>query len=641
MKGQESRVVSQYSVIPFNEATEMIMFVTVTSQRFVLILCLLFLEGCSNNSSQQSFVVLPDPVNSIVSIDTVISHSQIPNSRFNINQTINNATLNNRVDSDSLMNWAEMAYPYYFPAHAVNSFQDPYEYRYYSSTGNYLGISGNEVYVMGPLSGGKILDVGSTNSFFCSVFPINCNQGQPIELYDYFTKSSLNLFPLQASILLGGISDQSVTLSFLSGTDGASFYLQYGNQSNQYTNKTSTFSSIPHQPFKCLVNSLNSNTQYYYQVVQIDALGHEHISAEQTFHTARPSGQTFTFTVQADSHLDENSDLNQYYLTLANISKDRPDFHIDLGDTFMTEKYSVPLSANAVRATDSSTVFRRYLYERNNYGLITGSIPLFLVNGNHDGELGWLNDGTSQNISIWSTSARLNYFLNPTPNNFFSGDSYQNIFTGQRASWYSWTWGDAQFIVLDPFWNTPTSGSSDPWAMTLGISQYNWLSDTLSKSNAKFKFIFLHNLVGGLLSAMRGGVEAAPYYEWGGLDINGANSFATHRPNLQMPIHNLLVKYKVTAVFHGHDHLYARQFLDGIVYQEVPQPSAINYSNYKSIASSYNYLSGTILGSSGHLRLTVSPGGVKSQYIHSWLPKDTSPSRTNGEIADEWNISSP
>jgi len=610
-------------------------------RRLTSSLVLLSLVSCSNDSSNTASIVLPNPVNSILSSDTVVAHTQIQDPIINLATSIIDSTSNYVVDPDSLMNWAEMAYPYYFPAHVVNSFQDPYVYRYYPNTGNYLGISGNEIYVMGPLSGGKLLDIGSANSFYCSVFATNCKQGEPISLFDYFTKSNVNLNPLQASILLGGISDQSVQINFLSGTDQASYYIQYGTSSHQYTNKTISFSSNPHLPSKSIINSLSPNTQYYYQLVQIDAFGNEHISAEQTFHTARPSGDTFTFTIQADSHLDENSDINQYYLTLSNIAKDQPDFHIDLGDTFMTEKYSMPLSSNAVRASDSITVNKRYLYERNNYGHITASIPLFLVNGNHDGELGWLNDGTSQNIAIWSTMARLNYFLNPTPNNFFSGDSYQNIFTGQRASWYSWTWGDALFIVLDPFWNTPTSGSSDPWAMTLGNSQYSWLSDTLSKSSARYKFVFLHNLVGGLFSAMRGGVEAAPYYEWGGLDINGANTFAIHRTSFPMPIHNLLLKNKVTAVFHGHDHLYAKQVLDGIIYQEVPQPSAINYSNYQSIASSYNYSSGTILGSSGHLRVTVSAKGVKSQYIHSWLPKDSNSVRINGQVSDQWVVDSP
>ena len=37
---------------------------------------------------------------------------------------------------------------------------------------------------------------------------------------------------------------------------------------------------------------------------------------------------------------------------------------------------------------------------------------------------------------------------------------------------------------------------------------------------------------------------------------------------------SLLVANKVNIVFHGHDHLFVKQDLDGIVYQEVPQPSA-------------------------------------------------------------------
>lgn len=58
-----------------------------------------------------------------------------------------------------------------------------------------------------------------------------------------------------------------------------------------------------------------------------------------TFHTCRKPGSAFTFTIQADSHLDSNSSGDVYKSTLANIVADKPDFHIDLGDTFMTGKY--------------------------------------------------------------------------------------------------------------------------------------------------------------------------------------------------------------------------------------------------------------------------------------------------------------
>jgi hypothetical protein len=69
----------------------------------------------------------------------------------------------------------------------------------------------------------------------------------------------------------------------------------------------------------------------------------------------------------------------------------------------------------------------------------------------------------------------------------------------------------------------------------------------------------------GVQSLQRGGVEAAPFYEWGGKNEDQSDGFAARRPGWKMPIHQLLTTYGVNAVFHGHDHLYAMQELDGIV----------------------------------------------------------------------------
>jgi hypothetical protein len=84
--------------------------------------------------------------------------------------------------------------------------------------------------------------------------------------------------------------------------------------------------------------------------------------------------------------------------------------------------------------------------------------------------------------------------------------------------------------------------------------------------------------------------------------------------------------------------LYAHQSLDGIVYQEVPQPSAINENSGANLAASYNYTSGTILSSSGHMRVTVSPTSVTIQYVRAWLPSQISGSQKNGEIDDSYTI---
>jgi phosphodiesterase/alkaline phosphatase D-like protein len=59
---------------------------------------------------------------------------------------------------------------------------------------------------------------------------------------------------------------------------------------------------------------------------------------ESRFHTHRPPGSPFTFTIQADSHLDERCDPALYAVALRNARADNPDFHVDLGDTFMCDK---------------------------------------------------------------------------------------------------------------------------------------------------------------------------------------------------------------------------------------------------------------------------------------------------------------
>jgi len=121
-------------------------------------------------------------------------------------------------------------------------------------------------------------------------------------------------------------------------------------------------------------------------------------------------------------------------------------------------------------------------------------------------------------------------------------------------NYYAWEWGNALFLVLDPF--RFTMGNKDPWQRTLGNQQYQWLKTTLQNSKAVFKFVFIHNLVGGvdLKGRGRGGAEASQYYEWGGADTSGLNQFSINRPGWENPIHDLLLQYKVQAVFHGHDH---------------------------------------------------------------------------------------
>ena len=121
----------------------------------------------------------------------------------------------------------------------------------------------------------------------------------------------------------------------------------------------------------------------------------------------------------------------------------------------------------------------------------------------------------------------------------------------------------------------------------------------------------------------------------------GAAPGPARRAGWSKPIHALLAENRVTAVFHGHDHLYARQSLDGIVYQAVPQPSAANTTSGPNLAREYHYASGTLLSSSGHLRVTVSPAEVRVEYVRAWLPKDETAQRRNAQVDDSWTVAAP
>jgi hypothetical protein len=219
---------------------------------------------------------------------------------------------------------------------------------------------------------------------------------------------------------------------------------------------------------------------------------------------------------------------------------------------------------------------------------------------------------------------------------------------GLLENYYAWEWGDALFIVLDPFWNTLSNPNQngDAWQWSLGRAQYDWLKATLQNSSAAYRFVFLHHIVGGSTTlangttpqfAARGGVEVADKYEWGGKNADGSDGFAANRPGWGVPVHQLLVQNKVNVVFHGHDHLYGYQTLDGVTYLECPQPGTANYITLGS-AGDGKYALGTLLPNSGHIRVTVGPHQAVSEYVRAYRPQDENATRHNQDIAHSFDM---
>lgn len=427
-------------------------------------------------------------------------------------------------------------------------------------------------------------------------------------------------------------TDHSITLQAFIGQN-AEACVQYGVESGHLTQQTAWQTVAADQAAEILVDNLTADTRYFYRLCyRFPGPGAMILRDEHTFHTQRSPGSTFTFVVQADPHLDVQSDTTLYRRCLQNQLADAPDFMIDLGDILMSDKLK-----NAQGKITRDTVAYRCHLLRSYYETVCHSVPLFIALGNHEGEAGWQLNGTDQNVAIFGASERKKYFRNPAPDGFFTGDETQHQFVGQRENYYAWQWGDAHFIVLDPYWYTsPKPDSLNGWRWTLGKTQYDWLKNTLENSTATFKFVFAHQLVGGDPLG-RGGIEFADKYEWGGKNLDGTEGWTAHRPGWYKPIKDLLTENRVTVFFHGHDHFFAKQDKECLIYQLCPQPSLPNF-NGPNQADDYGYFAGQILPNTGHLRLTVAPDGVKTEYIRAYLPNQETPTRHNRDISATYFI---
>ncbi|MBM4017016.1 MAG: metallophosphoesterase [Planctomycetes bacterium] len=426
----------------------------------------------------------------------------------------------------------------------------------------------------------------------------------------------------EGNVILGRPTDRSVTASVLLFRPVRAI-IAYGVRGEPLQRRTPAFDLRPGEPREVVIDGLEKNRPYEYRVLDAETgVPLLPVEGNGSFHTRREPGAAFAFTVQSDAHLDESTDLILYRRTLENVLAERPDFHIDLGDAFMTGKHASRQSAA-----------RQYDAQRYWLGLVGHAAPVFLVLGNHDGEETFRPGADAAGgLAVWANAQRKRFFPNPVASDFYSGNDAAHPHAGSLQNYYAWEWGDGLFVVLDPYWYSgSTRGGATPWNMAIGKAQYDWLGRTLRSSRAAWKFVFIHQLVGGLDSAGRGGAEAAALYEWGGRSAGGQDEFAVRRPGWGAPIHRLLADNGVRIVFHGHDHFFARQELDGVVYQLVPQPAHRNFRNHQ--AEEYAYRKGDFLPNSGHLLVRVAPERVTVQYIRTGDDRTAGLGVRNGEPA--------
>jgi hypothetical protein len=381
--------------------------------------------------------------------------------------------------------------------------------------------------------------------------------------------------PISAK-LIGTPTTSSFTIA-ISAVVKVNVYIEYGYTKSSISGKTTITSIASGTTSHITIAGLKSSSQVFYRVKYAIGISKNYASLTQKIVTTTSATSNATFAIQADPHMDENSSADVYKGTLKQIVAAAPAFLMDLGDIFMVDKLNDKSEANIRGRFELMKGFYQDL----------GTVPLKICLGNHDGELGYSKFNTK--------NYRKEYFPEQT---------------GELA-YFSFTGPDQLHIVLDPFTYTTKSPTAAGWEWTLGKTQYDWLVSTLKNSQERHKFIYIHHLLVGDQTS-RGGVEIAKLNEWGGNNKDGTYGFDSNRPGWGKPIHQLLLDYKVGFVFKGHDHLYVKQELDGIIYQTLPQPS---HPGEKLDVKQYGYISGKGVGGSGFLKVSTSNSTAQVDFI--------------------------
>jgi hypothetical protein len=430
--------------------------------------------------------------------------------------------------------------------------------------------------------------------------------------------------------ILGRPTNNSIVISVLFSQQSEVYY-EFGTTKGIFSGSTQPVIAVANEPTEIKISGLNPDSRYYYRTrYKFSGETNFRSGSEHSFMTQRAEGKTFRFTVEADPHpYDKKCHPPLWNLALTNQLANNPDFMLDLGDTFGDDHEPFTITNEEVK--------QLHLNDRTFFGLACHSVPLFFCLGNHEGESGYyLLQTPPNNLAVYGTNWRKFYYPNPNPDGFYSGNNTSEEFgMGLPENYYAWEWGDALFVVLDVYRYYTANAKPKGWDWTIGKQQYDWFKSILKNSNAKYKFVFAHHVLG----ETRGGIIPAGLFEWGGFEQNGTTwGFDKNRPGWEKPLHQLMVDNHVSIFFQGHDHLYAREELDGIIYQTVPMPSDSSYT--LGMIANADAFSGLKLPGSGHLLISVSPDSVKVDFVQALLPKDETPEKKNGTIIYSYSVKS-
>lgn len=436
------------------------------------------------------------------------------------------------------------------------------------------------------------------------------------------------------------------------------------------------------------LTGLESVKEVHYQVEVATASRGAWIpsGAAGIFRTQKPAGNPFRFCVMSDAHWGEEDNVPAASARrwmgeqiVAQMAADGPfDFCIDLGDSPQLTHLKSPGEAMS-----------RYFTYRKIIAPLTRVMPVYLALGNHEREAGFFQRGAGLEGKIsnyqsrsdyhqrWSTAARLSFIPNPRGDTYPEGGEGAAGFDtalewmGERGAWnagvwsqlgnfYAWSWGDALFVVLDPFRYTLVGSPVLPSSVqqwTLGNTQMKWLEKTLAESKARWKVICCHHLVGG--GPINGIGDKLVDGDVDRAYARGSAIDAKNPLTEQAKIHTLMRRHGVQFFLYGHDHAFVHSVMDEVQYLCCGRSTHLNgWWTEQGMLDSYgDFLASrpqkewirAIRNVLGYTRFEVSPERFSVQWVkagYSFVKDLSAPAEARrdwleGECGQSYEVATP
>jgi len=486
---------------------------------------------------------------------------------------------------------------------------------------------------------------------------------------------------------IGRVTGTTALLSVLTGRNSAASVrarVRWAEAAAGLDGASTVSDAVPaagvQQRIELPLSGLKSGTEYVYRVeYAAEGAPAAWAPAPTTgrFVTQRPRGTPFRFAIVADGHWTQGRITRggpRWWTgmqCLRQVVADAPfDFCIDLGDSPFPTKLAQPQDA-----VDSYLKYRALMAD------VARTCAQYLVLGNHEQEAGFFQRGDGRNVDDgvntklapdeyhqrWATEARLLTIPNPTGSTYPEGGEgapgarSEADWVGAEGPWcagprdnlqnfYAFTWSDALFVVVDPFRCTAVGETrlpSRPEQWTLGPTQLGWLERTLRESDARWKFLFSHHLVGG--GEISGDGYAVTHDGGSRAYGRGSAADAVREGTEQARIHAMMVAHGAQFFVYGHDHCFCHSVRDSVNYLCCGRPTFLNdWIDKDGMRASYGDVEQqgrnkpwvrALYNALGYTRFSVTPDQVTIEWVRtgfSFLDEDTKPDRARRDWQEGW-----